>query len=81
MSKPCFTAVSGKVHRLCAVSVREYLVQTATGDGFGSGTEAAVYVNIVGTLGDSGKRFLVHSMEQHDNSFDSGAVSEGVLCQ
>ncbi|XP_052774352.1 lipoxygenase homology domain-containing protein 1-like isoform X2 [Mya arenaria] len=55
--------------------VREYVVQTQTGDGFGSGTEASVYVNIVGTLGDTGKRFLVHHLEEEEEKkFQSGAM-------
>ncbi|WAR22969.1 LOXH1-like protein [Mya arenaria] len=57
------------------IPVREYVVQTQTGDGFGSGTEASVYVNIVGTLGDTGKRFLVHHLEEEEEKkFQSGAM-------
>lgn len=54
-------------------TVREYVVSTLTGDGFGSGTDAQVYVNLIGTIGDSGKRFLVHNLEGTDK-FESGQV-------
>lgn len=54
--------------------MREYVVQTLTGDGFGSGTDATVYINLIGTLGDTGKRFLAHSLEQPDEKFESGQV-------
>lgn len=54
-------------------AVREYVVSTLTGDGFGSGTDALVYINLIGTIGDSGKRFLVHNLEGTDK-FESGQV-------
>lgn len=54
-------------------TVREYVVSTLTGDGFGSGTDAQVYLNLIGTIGDSGKRFLVHNLEGTDK-FESGQV-------
>jgi hypothetical protein len=50
------------------------MVQTLTGDGFGSGTDARVYINLIGTLGDTGKRFLVHNLETPQNKFESGQV-------
>lgn len=50
------------------------MVQTLTGDGFGSGTDAKVYVSLIGTIGDSGKRFLVHNLEKTDDKFESGQV-------
>ena len=56
-------------------SVRNYVVQTVTGDGFGNGTDTLVYINLIGTLGDSGKRFLVHNMEETERKFQSGQVS------
>ena len=57
------------------VTVRDYVVRTMTGDGFGSGTDAAVYINIIGTLGDSGKRYLTYNLEETDNKFESGQVN------
>ena len=56
------------------ISVREYVVSTMTGDGFGSGTDAQVFINLIGTLGDSGKRFLIHNLEGTDEKFESGQV-------
>ncbi|KAH3832147.1 hypothetical protein DPMN_105424 [Dreissena polymorpha] len=56
------------------IPVREYVVCTLTGDGFGSGTEADVYVKLIGTIGDTGKRFLVHNLEKTEPKFDSGQV-------
>ena len=51
------------------------MVQTVTGDGFGNGTDTMVYINLIGTLGDSGKRFLVHNMEETERKFQTGQVS------
>lgn len=55
-------------------SVRNYVVQTLTGDGLGNETDTMVYINLVGTLGDSGKRFLVHNMEENERKFQTGQV-------
>ena len=54
--------------------MRDYVVQTMTGEGFGNGTDTMVYINLVGTLGDSGKRFLVHNMEGTEK-FQTGEVN------
>ena len=57
-------------------SVRDYVVQILTGEGFGNGTDTMVYMNLVGTLGDSGKRFLVHNMEGTEEKFQTGQVQQ-----
>lgn len=62
------------------ISVREYVVCTLTGDGFGSGTDADVYVKLIGTIGDTGKRFLVHNLEKTEHKFESGQVLYTLSC-
>ena len=57
------------------------MVQTLTGDGFGSGTDARVHINLIGTLGDTGKRLLVHNLETTQDKFESGQVRKYVLTQ
>ena len=57
-------------------SVRDYVVQILTGEGFGNGTDTMVYINLVGTLGDSGKRFLVHNIEGTEEKFQTGQVQQ-----
>jgi len=39
----------------------EYLVKVYTGDKFGAGTDANVFVNITGEFGDTGERQLSES--------------------
>ena len=59
--------------------MRNYVVETLTGDGFESETDTMVYINLVGTLGDSGKRFLVHNMDENERKFQTGQVSFLIL--
>lgn len=46
------------------ISVNQYLVEVETGDEDGAETDEMIHINLFGTLGDSGKRFLVHSSEK-----------------
>ena len=52
-----------------------YNVAVMTGDKFGAGTNANVYMTLFGEKGDSGKRGLRLSLEDQ-NKFESGKVSE-----
>ncbi|KAH9523747.1 hypothetical protein Btru_040820 [Bulinus truncatus] len=44
----------------------KYIVKTITENEENAGTEANVYINIIGNLGDSGKRFLISSSDGGD---------------
>ena len=48
-----------------------YHVSIRTGDVFGAGTDAKVYVNLIGENADTGKREL-HQAENHRNKFERG---------
>ncbi|XP_046584646.1 LOW QUALITY PROTEIN: lipoxygenase homology domain-containing protein 1-like [Haliotis rubra] len=54
-------------------AVYKYVVQTTTATDWGSGTDASVYINLFGSKGDSGKRFLRNSLEDK-NKFETGSV-------
>ncbi|ELT98105.1 hypothetical protein CAPTEDRAFT_225952 [Capitella teleta] len=55
--------------------VTKYQVKTVTGDKRGAGTDAKVYVNLIGKNGDSGKRPLNIS-QRSSNKFESGKTDE-----
>ncbi|KAI8774235.1 lipoxygenasey domain-containing protein 1 [Biomphalaria glabrata] len=50
-----------KQHNQPVASTCKYIVKTITESEENAGTEANVYINLIGNLGDSGKRFLVNS--------------------
>ena len=52
----------------------KYLVKTVTPSDSGAGTDADVYVTLVGSLGDSGLRELKQNLEEH-SPFQPGGVS------
>lgn len=54
-------------------SVRHYVVMVETGTEENSGTDATVHITLFGTLGDSGKRYLVNNKEQN-KKFRTGKV-------
>ncbi|XP_069127319.1 uncharacterized protein [Argopecten irradians] len=58
--------------------VNKYVVRTTTGDESGAGTDANVYINLLGTLGDSGKRYLKFNREGRD-AFHTGQVDSFVV--
>ena len=62
------------VSLVIALGVR-YLVKTITEPDDSAGTSANVYVNLIGSLGDSGKRCLMHSLDDSPK-FVTGAVSK-----
>ncbi|KAM4578886.1 lipoxygenase homology domain-containing protein 1 [Fundulus diaphanus] len=56
-----------------ALETHTYKVSVRTGDMFGAGTDANVFLTIYGDLGDTGERKLVKS-ENNKNKFDRGEV-------
>jgi hypothetical protein len=54
------------------ISEVEYLVKVYTGDKFGAGTDANVYVNLTGEFGDTGERHLKDS--NNVNKFERNKV-------
>lgn len=54
-------------------SVNSYEVHVFTGTMWGAGTDANVYINIYGEIGDTGERQLRKS--NHLNKFEKGQVS------
>lgn len=52
-----------------------YKVSVRTGDMFGAGTDASVFLTIYGDLGDTGERKLAKS-ENNKNKFERGQVSK-----
>lgn len=55
------------------LSVNSYEVHVFTGTMWGAGTDANVYINIYGEVGDTGERKLRKS--NHLNKFEKGQVS------
>ena len=58
--------------------MRSYVVQTHTSTEPDSGTDAMVHIALFGTVGDSGRRYLVNSLEDGPK-FQAGKVRE-VVC-
>eukprot|EP00105_Crassostrea_gigas_P025394 XP_011445964.1 PREDICTED: lipoxygenase homology domain-containing protein 1-like [Crassostrea gigas] len=59
-------------------SVRHYVVMVETGTEENSGTDATVHITLFGTLGDSGKRYLVNNKEQN-KKFRTGKVDTFIV--
>ncbi|XP_073676001.1 lipoxygenase homology domain-containing protein 1-like [Garra rufa] len=57
-----------------ALETHTYKVSVRTGDMYGAGTDANVFLSIYGDLGDTGERKLSKS-ESSSNKFERGAVS------
>ena len=53
----------------------KYIVEVYTGDKFGAGTDANVYLTLRGKEGESGRRYLKKNLKDN-NKFESGAVSD-----
>ncbi|KAI5096357.1 lipoxygenase-like domain-containing protein 1, partial [Silurus meridionalis] len=56
-----------------ALEIHIYSVTVTTGDVYGAGTDANVFITIYGDMGDSGERKLSQS-ENNRNKFERGAV-------
>ncbi|TNM89906.1 hypothetical protein fugu_004140 [Takifugu bimaculatus] len=56
-----------------ALEIHTYKVSVRTGDMFGAGTDASVFLTIYGDLGDTGERKLAKS-ENNKNKFERGQV-------
>lgn len=52
----------------------KYRVTICTGNVSGSGTDASVFLNIIGDLGDTGERLMIMS-KNNVNKFEKGNVS------
>ncbi|GAB1599835.1 lipoxygenase homology domain-containing protein 1 isoform X2 [Argonauta hians] len=60
------------------LTVVQYVVTVYTGDVLGAGTDAKVFVNLFGKLGDTGKRYLENS-KNNRNKFERGKVDEFII--
>lgn len=54
--------------------VIKYRVTICTGNVSGSGTDASVFLNIIGDMGDTGERLMIMS-KNNVNKFEKGNVS------
>lgn len=54
--------------------VYRYRISVVTGEKFDAGTEANVYVMIVGLRGDTGQRMLTHCISSNERKFAAGNV-------
>lgn len=61
-----------------AFTAHTYTVSVRTGDMYGAGTDASVFLTIYGDLGDTGERKLAKS-ENSKNKFERGAVGKGPI--
>uniref|UniRef100_A0A8C6KMV9 ST8 alpha-N-acetyl-neuraminide alpha-2,8-sialyltransferase 5 n=1 Tax=Nothobranchius furzeri TaxID=105023 RepID=A0A8C6KMV9_NOTFU len=61
-----------------AVIVIKYRVTICTGDVSGSGTDASVFLNVIGDLGDTGERLMVTS-KTNVNKFEKGNHDEFLI--
>lgn len=52
-----------------------YIVEVYTGSVKYAGTDANVYINIFGELGDTGQRWLKHPVSSNINKFEKGQVN------
>jgi len=65
----CFSLI------IVSTSAHTYKVSVMTGDVYGAGTDANVFLTIYGDLGDTGERKLSKS-ETNSNKFERGSVRE-----
>lgn len=80
-SHSILTANSVKYHYMTSecpslfpFSVIKYRITICTGNVSGSGTDASVFLNIIGDLGDTGERLMIMS-KNNVNKFEKGNVS------
>lgn len=62
-----------KQHSFSSFTAHTYTVSVRTGDMYGAGTDANVFLTIYGDLGDTGERKLAKS-ENNKNKFERGEV-------
>lgn len=63
---------------LLSFSVIKYRVTICTGNVSGSGTDASVFLNVIGDLGDTGERLMIMS-KNNVNKFEKGNVSASLI--
>ena len=73
-----FTDISCWGFLLLLFSVCQYEVTTFTGDHWAGGTDAAVFINLIGSKGDSGQRCL-YTAPGSLNAFRAGQVRSLLL--
>ena len=59
--------------------MNHYVIEVETGDEDEAETNEHIHVNMFGTLGDSGKRYLIHNRENRDK-FKRGQVGHIDIC-
>lgn len=62
-----------------SATAHTYNVSVITGDVYGAGTDANVFLTIYGDLGDTGERKLSKS-ETNRNKFERGSVRNQFIC-
>lgn len=65
-----------RLQNFSSLTAHTYTVSVRTGDMYGAGTDANVFLTIYGDLGDTGERKLAKS-ENNKNKFERGEVLEG----
>ncbi|XP_071154983.1 lipoxygenase homology domain-containing protein 1-like isoform X1 [Mytilus edulis] len=60
------------------VDVNQYVIEVETGDEEGAETSEVIHVNLFGTLGDSGKRYLIHNKEKR-SKFQRGQTDTFII--
>ncbi|XP_059398613.1 lipoxygenase homology domain-containing protein 1 [Carassius carassius] len=60
-----------------ALEIHTYTVAVTTGDVYGAGTDANVFITLYGDMGDTGERKL--SKSENSNKFESGSVDTFTL--
>ncbi|VDI07973.1 Hypothetical predicted protein, partial [Mytilus galloprovincialis] len=58
--------------------VNQYVIEVETGDEEGAETSEVIHVNLFGTLGDSGKRYLIHNTEKR-SKFQRGQTDTFII--
>ncbi|KAJ7993944.1 hypothetical protein DPEC_G00259930 [Dallia pectoralis] len=58
--------------------VIKYRVTVCTGNASGSGTDATVFINLIGDLGDTGERTLINC-KNNVNKFEKGSMDEFII--
>lgn len=75
----CQIQRSVKLCRFCAAVIK-YRVTICTGTVGGSGTDASVFLNLIGDVGDTGDRWLVNC-KNNVNKFEKGNVGVHHWCR
>lgn len=69
---PCECLSYRNAFACVCVAVHTYTVTVTTGDVYGAGTDANVFITLYGDMGDTGERKL--SKSENSNKFERGSV-------